>query len=84
MLYPPHFREIGTVSGWEKLQIHAKEDVSGGGGRDYNSREQVCAPISIPFQIRDISIRDARARKGRAIFPTRGYLEKYLTKIMIN
>lgn len=27
MLYPPHFREIGTVSGWEKLQIHAKEDV---------------------------------------------------------
>lgn len=50
----PRFREIGTVSGWEKLQIHAKEDISG--REKERKREQDTASLRSDFD----SISDTR------------------------
>lgn len=74
----PRFREIGTVSGWEKLQIHAKEDISG--REKERKREQDTASLRSDFDsisdtryLRDVflAMRDGWGRGGvGAVFRT--------------
>lgn len=74
MLSTPRFREIGTVSGWEKLQIHAKEDISG--REKERKREQDTASLRSDFD----SISDTRyifamyiSRDARRVGEGRGW-----------
>lgn len=94
------FREIGTVSGWEKLQIHAKEDINGREGereREEEARLQLARAslrsdfdsISDTRYLGDVFFDSRRVEEGRAIFPTRIgvtrlVISQNICKIMIN